>query len=1543
MSKITPISGPEVRANDDSPGGEVRDNETPDTETMTRLRRAADQVASWEVVPRPQADTSFQTRVNAARQTLKQLETKLAGQSLAETPNDPQLSARRPALLELAAGHRMFRSAIRDVIDKRQELACLPRLVLDARHDEPRAAALARIYLEAVGGIFSAPTFHAFIEAVQAHEPLNVEELWSIGTFLKLASLELILVMARDMLRSPGADSVPRLLAHIKSMQSVSNADWVYLIEPLIVLDEFLRQDPAGAYEQMDFESRELYRKRVALVARRSDSNESRVAQAALELAREGSKAEASNPRVHLRRAHVGYYLIGDGFPQLASRVGFHPSFAWRARSFVRSNGEEFFLSGIQLSTLLFIAAVLFPVLPAVSGLLGLAFIVLFLLIPATQDAVDLINNAITAFFDPEPLPKLDFSEGIPSDCATLVAIPTLLMNEKQVRKLVNDLEVRFLGNRDPNLHFVLLTDLPDSISKPHEKDFHPLVDLASRLITELNEKYQSPSNGVFLLLHRHRIYNTRQGVWMGWERKRGKLLDLNKLLAGDFDAFPIKTGPTEALQGTRYVLTLDSDTQLPRGTAARLIGAIAHPLNQAVIDPNRSIVTTGFGILQPRIAVGLQSTMRSRLAAVYSGHGGLDIYTRAISDAYQDLFGEGIFTGKGIYEVGTLHAVLDSRFPRNELLSHDLIEGAYARAGLATDIELVEDYPSHTSAYMRRKHRWVRGDWQIAQWMFSRVPDESGRQVENPISGISRWKIFDNLRRSLVEPSIFALFIAGWLRLPGGPLYWTIASLVLLFFPAIAQLAFALGRAFADRRNGQVRETFAHFRHATLVVLIRLVFLPYETLLAFDAIVRSLVRRFITGERLLEWEIAAHAELSPSANAPVDRYLALTPVLAVSLGAVIWLFAAQHSAILWAAPILLLWALSNPLIIWLDRPPRVQRPIDIKDREFLYVHALRIWRYFREFGVERHNFLVPDNVMEEGSIEAPRVSPTNIGLLLNTRQVACELGFLTGPEFAALTGSTLGTIDRMEKFRGHLYNWYDTETLRPLDKSPFVSSVDSGNLVASFFTLHAGTRALANKPLIHAEIFSGLRAHLWVLGGTNYLPGELSRIKVPENTAGIAKWIAWLLAAQPALAAGAASARERQDDAWWIEETLNRVDAILALFHRYLPWLLPEFAPLLLLLQVDLAKKPAEYTVASAEEFADQLQLRLVQLKSGGAHCAVPGEPSFQQLAERLCELLSAAQQNLNALSADLHNIERTAERLAQETEFGFLVDPGRQVLSIGYEMGKKKRHEACYDLIASEARIATFLAIARGDLRQQSWGKLGRDHTRVNGRFLLLSWSGTMFEYLMPALWMRSYPDTLIGRTQDACVDVQRAFGRSLGIPWGVSESASSRKNDRGDYHYFAYGLPSISLWPEATAGPVISPYSSFLALAVDPPQALRNLRRMASEGWVGPYGFYEAADYSTSSRKPVVAREWMAHHLGMSLLAIANVLRNNVVQQWFHAHPMIQATELLLQEIPVNRDALEATLKDLAPIHSPATPNHLFAEVGVSEVSRGATAAL
>lgn len=1484
-----------------------------DKETIERLRRAADSAALWEVIPRPSTASHFPKRVKAAREALRQLEARLARSSVSDVPTDTQLIARRSALLELGASYRTFRAAISAVSERPRRLAMLPRLIRGPDEDEPRIAGVARAYLQAIDGGFSAPTFHRFVELLQSREPLNVDELWNIGAFLKFALLELILEEALTLLRSQDAAPVSLLMTHIQSLRSIAYADWVYLIEPLIAIDLILRGDPIGSFSQMDFESRELYRRRIADVARRSDCSESQVAQAALELAVAGREFKAPDPRVQRKREHIGFYLIGSGFPLLATRIGFHPDLTWRMRDYVRVHAEDFFLSGIQLFTIVFIAAALFPILPRVGGLTGLLAVITLLFIPAMQNAVELINAAITTVLDPAQLPKLDFKDGVPRECTTLVAVPSLLLNEKQVRKLVNDLEVRFLGNRDPNLHYALLTDLADSVSKPQEKDAHPLVDLAVRLIAELNAKYQASGHGVFLLLHRHRVYNMREGVWMGWERKRGKLLDLNKLLLHEFDAFPIKAGPVSALDGVRYILTLDSDTQLPYGAAARLVGAIAHPLNQAVINPKLRIVTEGFGILQPRVGVTVRSTSRTRLATIFSGQGGFDIYTRAISDAYQDLFGEGIFTGKGIYEVTTLHNVLDRRFPRNSLLSHDLIEGAYARAGLATDIEVVDDYPSHYSAYIRRKHRWVRGDWQIAQWLFSRVPDEAGRRVANPISGISRWKIFDNLRRSLVDPAFFVLFVVGWIHLPGSPFYWTIVSLLMLVFAAIAQFVFSVARASSSSRKGEVAGAFSGLLRALLVTFVRLALLPHETLFAIDAIVRALVRRFITGERLLEWETAAQTELQSTARTSADRYLAATPLVALVVGAAVWRFSTQHWAIFCALPILVLWALAGPITVWLNRPPREQRRITYEDRAFLCEHALRIWHYFHYFSSERHNYLIPDNVMEEGSREAARVSPTNIGLLLNARQAACELGFITIPEFAALTNLTLGTIERMEKYRGHLFNWYDSETLRPLDQSPFISSVDSGNLVASLYALHSGTRVLASRPLLSTSLFAGLSTHTHLVQAEKGSGARPSIISLPAITADLSAWIAWLPGAQTDVARAAMSS-ENPKNGLWIRETLLRINALLNLIQGYMPWVMPEFDALPALRQFAIDKKSFGLSCVEALQFAERLQVTMA-----GAQKDMAANESAATASERLLSVLPAAIRNLRNLITELRNIEGTAERFAREMEFGFLVDPNRQILTIGFDMNSRERHQSCYDLVASEARIATFLAIARRDIPQQSWGKLGRDHTYAYGRFLLLSWSGTMFEYLMPALWMRSYPDTTIARTQDACVYVQRAFGREHGIPWGVSESASSRKNDRGDYHYFAYGIPRIALWFEATAGPVISPYSSFLALAADPAEALINLRRMESAGWVGTYGFYESADYSVSSRRPVLAREWMAHHLGMSMLAITNVLRNNVVQQWFHAHPMIQAAEMLLHEAPTSKATLRAQVKELTPIRS------------------------
>uniref|UniRef100_E6PYI6 Glycoamylase-like domain-containing protein n=1 Tax=mine drainage metagenome TaxID=410659 RepID=E6PYI6_9ZZZZ len=1369
--------------------------------------------------------------------------------------------------------------------------------------EEPRIAALAKLYFVAVESVFTEQTLIFFLRELQALEPLTAREVAHVGVYLKFVLMEQILDDAQTLLTSSCEDIAARVLTALDSLRAIGLMEWADILEPLVVFDAILRKDPIGAYAAMDYESREHYRKRVAFISRYSDFSESRVAQTAINLAANASLSPRLQQREKNRHRHVGYYLFEEGFQQLSERVGLHPPLTWRIREGIRSGADEFYIGSIVVLTILLTAAPLFPLASYDHVFTELLIALLLLMFPASQCAVEMINMVISASFEPSPLPKLDFSRAIPADCATLVAVPSLLLNEEQVRDLFKRLEVRYLANRDPHLYFALLTDLPDSVSKPHDKDSHPLVELAAEITETLNRRYTASGNGGFLFLHRHRIFNRRQGVWMGWERKRGKLLDLNKLMTGEFDAFPIKAGDVAALKTIRYILTLDSDTQLPRGSAAKLIGAIAHPLNQAIIDPVSRIVVAGYGILQPRIGVTVHSASRSRLASIFSGQTGLDIYTRAISDTYQDLFGEGIFTGKGIYELETLHEVLNHRFPRNALLSHDLIEGAYARTGLVTDTELIDDYPSHYSAHSRRKHRWVRGDWQIVQWMFSRVPEESGRKVQNPISFVSRWKIFDNLRRSLVDPFLFLLLIVAWVGLPGGALYWTILALVLLVIPSVLQLSLNLIRIAVVRTgNGDPGEALAGFWHTLLISCFNLVLLPHQALLGLDAVARSLVRRFVTGERLLEWETAAQAEEASSRTTPVDRYMAWIPVVAMILAVAIWFTDASHVSLFVAAPILLLWLLAHLLVKWLNKSPSThKKPILAANKEFLEGHALHIWRYFDHYGRENHNYLIPDNVEEDEFIEAARVSPTNIGLLLNARQAACEFGFLTVPEFAWLTRSTLGTIQRLEKYRGHLFNWYDTRTLKPLDAAPFVSTVDSGNFVASLYTLQAGATEILRKPLLGQQVFGGLRTYFLATEGITEKHAALDPRAMPASTASDETWIGWLCRTEAGLVADPGDARGEHE-----AEARQRIAAIISVVREYLPWSMPEYEPLCGQLAPGL-KSVCSLTVGEAlhgtRVIAENLQ------KTGDR---LENDTPLGQLATRFATDVARAEKNLEKLGRELEAIAVDATRLAEATEFSFLVHPGRRILSIGYDMGKQKIHESCYDMLASEARIATFLAIARGDMPQQSWFRLARDHGYAFRRFVLLSWTGTMFEYLMPALWMRTYPNTLIARTQVACVHVQRAFGKSQKIFWGISESGSGKKKDSAHYNYYAYGVPLVALAFEATAGPVVSPYSTFLALGIDAEESLKNLRRMEAEGWVGRYGFYEAADYMQSRRNPELVREWMAHHLGMSLLSLVNLLHGDVVQEWFHANALVQSAEVLLHEMPVRKAVLKANLK-------------------------------
>ena len=1357
----------------------------------------------------------------------------------------------------------------------------------------PRVLAFAEAFLDVTANHFNEVEFTAFCQAFQEIAVLDLPELLALVPALKLVLLERIAALSSSAIA--GASEEPQALeACIQSLRDVTHTSWNEVLEPLVLFDRILRCDPADAYAAMDFESRALYREKLSKIAKRSDMSEMDVAHGALALAQQAHARAYHNPRVKLRESHVGYYLVGEGTTQLHRQVGFKPNFSQRLRALLRRHPDEFFLPGIAILTFAIITGTLLA-LTSTSNTPALSVLcMLILLLPGSQAAIQVMNYLVSALLRAEILPKLDFSEGIPKDCVTMVAVPTLLLNEKQVRCLVDDLEVRFLGNHDPNIHFALLSDLPDSDHPASEDD--RLIDLAASLIRQLNEQYGAQKMGSFFLFHRHRVYNPREKGWMGWERKRGKLLDLNRLLRAQYDSFPVKVGNLSLLPEIRFVITLDSDTELPRGSAHRMIGALAHPLHQAIIEPEKNIVVAGYGILQPRVGVSVQSTGRSRLAAIYAGETGFDIYTRAVSDAYQDLYGEGSFTGKGIYEVDTVQQVLNRRFPRNALLSHDLIEGAYARAGLASDIEVIEDYPSHYSAYNRRKHRWMRGDWQILEWLTASVPQESGAHVPNPISLVSRWKIFDNLRRSLVEPATLLLLLFGWLLPGANHLYWTIATVCILFIPSWFELAFGIVRAAVERKTEMARDALHAFYATNVNVFLAVVFLGHQTLLSLDAVVRTLIRRTVTHERLLEWETAAETEMG-SRSTPVDRYLDWTPALAVAIGLLLWIL--QPSSLVTALPFLCLWASSKLVALWLNESP-ILRDGAVPRRDVLFLRrcALHTWRYFAEFCTEEHHWLIPDNVQEYPPAIAARFSPTNVGFLLNSRQVAVELGYLTVPEMAALTHLTLSTVSGIPKHRGHLLNWYDTHTLAPLHPS-FVSSVDSGNLVASLWTLQQGCLDRLNHPLFQPYVAEGFLDHLRILADRRLLPRKT--VARYEDSFQGEDWLVSVLAfPEELLDEGNLPAKSKHvsDVAWFRQQAHARLQNIQEMVRLYSPWWLAEFA----LLRNDAAMRT---------KYMGHVPLRQLPDLIAELHAHLDGaiqsaSEENRSLYERLRPLLTAARANATALIEDLRRASALAGSLANETDFRFLLDGRRKLMSVGFDTETQQLQVACYDLLATESRIAVFVAIAKEDIPQDCWFRLGRAQTLDCGRPVLLSWTGTMFEYLMPGIWMRSHSNTLLDRTRVAAVRSQQAYALRRGVPWGISESAYSKVDEAGNYQYQAFGLPQLSMMRRDSNPLVISPYSTFLSLDVDRPAALRNLRRMDALGWFGSYGFYEAADYTIAgsrfrpSRCQLV-RCWMVHHQGMSFLSMANVLCDNVVQRWFHSDRRVQATEFVLHEKP------------------------------------------
>ncbi len=1282
----------------------------------------------------------------------------------------------------------------------------------------------------------------------------------------------------------------------IGSLRFLTVMDWREFVESMSLTERILRLDPEGTYAQMDFQTRDRYRHVVEAVAKSGDIAEEDIARHAIDLAQECRAREGGGTR----GAHVGFYLIDEGMSELVRNVPTYrhlralPDGLWRLILYLSAIA----VPGIGITTALVFCA---QTLGVHGGLLALTAICVLLCM--MQLGVAMANRLAMALVAPRILARMDFSHGIPAEHRSLVVVPTMLGNEAAIDDLIEALEVRFLANRDSHLHFGLLTDFADADTQSLAGD-ELQVQAAVRGIVRLNEKYAGEKEDIFFLFHRPRRWNPRERVWMGYERKRGKLGDLNALLRGGArEMFSSIVGRIEILSVVRFVITLDTDTQLPRDTATQMVATMAHPLNRARYDKKLQRIGAGYGILQPRVVASLTSANRTWYSRLHTGEPGIDPYTQVVSDVYQDLFGEGSFIGKGIYDVDAFEHSLAGRFPENRILSHDLLEGCHARSGLLSDVQLYEDYPASYDADVSRRHRWIRGDWQIARWLLPRVPGETGI-VNNPISALSWWKIADNLRRSLTPTALTLLFVLGWTSLPY-PGWWTLLVLGSILLPAIGASMLEFFQPVEDARFFlHLRVSLQSAGRRLVQVGLMLVCLPHEMMFTLDAVVRTGVRLLVTHRRLLEWRPSNLARASSTSFGAELRAMWICPLLAI--GTAVFLLSARPDAMAVAVPILALWLLA-PLAIWRIGRPR-ERPHAVlgpEQKVFLRHAARRTWAFFETFvTAQPDHWLPPDNMQEHPvAAIAHRTSPTNMGLSLLANLAAHDFGYLSMGQLVERTRNSFATMSALERHRGHFYNWYDTESLQPLQPL-YISTVDSGNLAAHLLTLRAGLLELPDHGVVAECLIDGMLDSF-----------ELALQARGANSSGISPQLgkrlttlsenrsAPLCVLRDCLADLAAElAAEPDDDAnaeaqWWTRALTEQCAAVCSDLDYLFPWLTApvhvEVGELLRALPVPTLRNMLRIAHALLEEVDAHFAAHPGSTEAGSTACRWREE--FRQHVEQSIQRAGERVQSIASLV-------RQCDELAQ-MDFGFLYDHERHLFTIGYNVSDGREDPGYYDLLASEARLANFVAIAQGQVLQESWFALGRLLTVADGKSVLLSWGGSMFEYLMPILVMPTYENTLLDRTNKVAVQRQIDYGNQCGVPWGVSESGYNGVDAALNYQYRTFGVPGLGLKRGLGEDLVIAPYATALALMVAPEEACANLQRLHALGVIGKFGFYEAVDYTVARLRRgqtfAVVQSFMAHHQGMSLLALAAVLLDRPMQRRFASDPLFQATMDLLQE--------------------------------------------
>ncbi len=1325
----------------------------------------------------------------------------------------------------------------------------------------------------------------------------------------------------------------------ITSMRLISAFDWSTFVEQVSHVNEILGACPG--YGEMDFATRDRYRHGVEDLAKGSGLTETEVVLRVRDKVMDLHKLiEQPNAGIIPAQLDPGYYLISRGRIEFEREIGFKPKLKQRLmRSYVSQATLAYAGSIVILSAALLWWAARTAWEYRVSDDV-LPLLLFFGAFPALEIGVALVNRAVPMLTEPRHLPRLKLQDGVPDSARTFVVVPTLLSNDTDIQEQVSNLEIHYLSNSEGETYFALVSDWIDADSEtlPHEAE---LLAFAHTIIADLNRRYGLTPAGLprFYLLHRRRQWNAGEKKWIGWERKRGKLHEFNRLLRGlgATSFIADANGQLFVPENVRYVITLDADTKLPKGSIKQMVGAMSHPLNRPVFDETRQRVIHGYGIMQPRVTPSLPTRRESTIfQRLFSGPCGIDPYAAAVSDVYQDLFGEGSYTGKGIYDVDIFEAALAGRVPENSLLSHDLFEGIFARTGFLSDVEVFEEFPSHLAVALSRAHRWARGDWQLLPWIV--------RFKRFRIPAIGRWKMIDNLRRSLTPPAMVALLAISWLISDSVPAVWLIMVLAALSIPALLPFITGLipSRSGIAKRNylsGLLNDFVLGWATAGITLML----LAQQAWSMADAILRTLWRLQISKRHLLEWTTAAQAK-SLAGFGIYDFIGIMRGDLYITFGLIALMVRFNPLALEFAFPLLLLWTIAPWLARKISLPPTLERiePLSETEIGLLRSTARQTWRFFSTFVSAEDHWLPPDNFQEYPSpVIAHRSSPTNFGLYLLAVIAARDFGWTGLNDMAERLEQTMDSLNKLERFRGHFYNWYETSELRTLEPR-YISSVDSGNLAGHLIALAQACRDIAERPVFHADHLLGIRDSLYLLrvsasdlkddkrseivnlAGLNHALTKLETLtqRQPENvTAWIANYHSMLTSADTLADIGITIAAQREEPGSnlvaWAEAVRFDIGSHTKDIDLFMSWalLLSSALP-----EIEEVKNVPENRYVSRLRALLETPPSLAGIPDL-CQSALHILDEWETLADRheikeFGEVRLELERTVTTVNDFLQRLQRLADsarQMADEMDFGFLYEPSRKLFSIGYNVAEAVLDSSFYDLLASEARLTSFIAIAKGDIPATHWFRLGRALTPVNKGAALISWSGSMFEYLMPALVMRSPEGSLLERTSNLIVWRQIQYGSERGLPWGISESAYNVRDLALTYQYSNFGVPGLGLKRGLGDDSVIAPYATMLAAMYQPAAAAKNLERIAGLGGRGPFGFYEALDF-TPDRLPqgqsvAIVKAYMAHHQGMSLVSIDNVLNDNIMRRRFHREPRVQSAQLLLQErtprdIPVTR---------------------------------------